>query len=155
MLFESLIACLLVVITVTLHAAGFSALLRGLMRSHALDRSGFVPAVLLLIGLTGWLLLVHLTEIALWGLFYRWNGCFPDVESALYFSGTTYTTLGYGDIVLVKPWRLFAPLETMTGILLCGLSTGLFFAVVSRWISNWMQGRIATESKRQTTRTQS
>jgi hypothetical protein len=34
---------------------------------------------------------------------------------------------------------MFAPLETLTGILMCGLSTGLFFALVSRWIIHWMQ----------------
>jgi hypothetical protein len=28
---------------------------------------------------------------------------------------------------------------------MCGLSTGLFFAVVSRWLGNWMQWRNAVE----------
>lgn len=34
--------------------------------------------------------------------------------------------------VLPKEWRLFGPLEGLTGILMCGLSTGLFFAILSR-----------------------
>jgi hypothetical protein len=63
----------------------------------------------------------------------------------LYFSGVTYTSLGYGDLMLPKPWRLLGPLETLTGILMCGLSTGLFFAVVTRWIRNWMQREAALE----------
>jgi hypothetical protein len=50
-----------------------------------------------------------------------------------------YTTVGYGDLVLPKPWRMLAPLEALTGTLMFGLSTGLFFAIVQRWISNWMQ----------------
>jgi len=37
----------------------------------------------------------------------------------------------YGDVVLQKPWRLLAPLEGLTGILMCGLSAGLFFATVT------------------------
>jgi len=143
MLMEILIACLLVVVTVATHAFGFSALLRAMMRSRALDRSGFITPFV--IGLTCWLILIHLVEIALWGLFYLWRGCLPDAESAFYFSAVTYTTVGYGDLVLAKPWRLLAPLEALTGILMCGLSTGLFFAIVSRWIGNWIHKKTESE----------
>jgi hypothetical protein len=41
-----------------------------------------------------------------------------------------------------------APLETLTGILMCGVSTGLFFALVSRWITNWVQRKTAPEPQR-------
>jgi len=134
----------LVVVTVIMHAAGFSALLRAMIRSHALDTSGFWRITWLLVGLTCWLMLIHLVEISVWGLFYFWQGCMPDAPdagSAIYFSGVTYTSLGYGDQLLAKPWRMLAPLETLTGILMCGLSTGLFFAVVSRFMSNFMKRR--------------
>jgi hypothetical protein len=70
-----------------------------------------------------------------------WQGCLPDAESAFYFSGVTYTTVGYGDLVLPKPWRILAPIEALTGLLMCALSGGLFFAVVSRRISNWVKER--------------
>ena len=43
------------------------------------------------------MIFIHLTEIAVWGAFYYWQGGMPDIESALYFSGVTYTTVGYGD----------------------------------------------------------
>ena len=99
----------------------------------------------MVIGLACWLILIHLAEISVWGLFYFWRGCLPDAESAFYFSAVTYTTVGYGDLVLPRPWRTLAPLEALAGILMCGLSTGLFFAVVSRWISNWMQRKTAPE----------
>ena len=132
-------------VTVAVHAVGFDVLLRALMRSHALATTGFRPVTQLVIALTCWLMLVHMVEIAVWGLFYFWQGCLPDAESAFYFSGVTYTTVGYGDLVLAKPWRLLAPLEALTGILMSGLSTGLFFALVNRWIGNWMQRRGALE----------
>ena len=48
------------------------------------------------------------------------------------FLGVTYTTVGYGDLVLPQEWRLIGSVEGLTGILMCGLSSGLFFAVVSR-----------------------
>ena len=143
MLTKILIAGGLVVVTVTIHAVGIAVLLRAMIRSHALDKSGFRPVTGMVIGLTCWLILIHLAEIAFWGLFYLWRGCLPDAESAFYFSGVTYTTVGYGDLVLSKPWRMFAPLEALTGILMCGLSTGFFFALVSRWHSNWMQRKTA------------
>lgn len=145
MLIKPLIACLLVVVTVAIHAVGFSTLLRAMIRSRTLDKAGFRPVTLLVMGLTCWLVLIHLAEISVWGLFYIWQGCLPDTESAFYFSGVTYTTVGYGDLVLPKAWRMLAPVEAMTGILMCGLSTGLFVALVSRWHSNWMQWRAALE----------
>jgi hypothetical protein len=135
----------LVVLTVVIHAVGFAALLRAIVRSRALDTLGFWPRTRLLIGLTCWLILIHLAEISVWALVYFWQGCFSEVEAAFYFSGVTYTGVGYGDLALPKPWRMLAPLETLTAILMCGLSTGLFFAVVMRWISNWMQRKTAPE----------
>ena len=115
MLIKVLIAVGLVVVTVAMHAVGFSALLRAMMRAHALDRLGFWPVTGMVIGLTCWLILIHLAEIAVWGLFYFWQGCLPDAESAFYFSGVTYTTVGYGDLVLPKPWRMLGPVRGFDG----------------------------------------
>ena len=81
-------------------AVGLAALLRALMRSHALPPTGFSPVTWLLIRVTWSLILIHLVEIAVWGLFYFWQDCLPDAESAFYFAGVTYTTVGYGDLVL-------------------------------------------------------
>lgn len=145
MLIEILIAGGLVMVTVFIHAAGISALLRAMMRSHALATSGFLPVTRIVIAVTCWLIVIQAIEISVWGLFYFWWGCLPDAESAFYFSGVTYTTVGYGDLVLPKPWRMLAPLEALTGILMCGLSTGLFFALVSRWIGNWTRWRDASQ----------
>jgi hypothetical protein len=56
----------------------------------------------------------------------------PDLQAALYFSAVTYTTTGYGDLVLPEEWRIVGGVEALTGILMCGWSTGFFFAVASR-----------------------
>jgi hypothetical protein len=90
------------------------------------------PITALLTRVTWWLILIHLAAISVWGFFYLWKGCLPDAESAFYFAGVTYTTIGYGDLVLQEPWRMLGPIEGLTGILMCGLSAGIFFAVVSR-----------------------
>ena len=111
---------------------GIAVLVRGLVRLHAGPPAGDWPIARMLLRIIWWLVLLHLTEISIWGLFYWWRGCLPNAESAFYFSGSTYTTLGYGDVVLAKPWRLLGPIESLMGVLMCGLSTGYFFVVLSR-----------------------
>jgi hypothetical protein len=106
--------------------------LAALVRSRADPPSETWPIVWLLVRLAWLLILIHALEISVWALFYRWWDCMPDAESAFYFSGVTYTTLGYGDLVLPQRWRLLGPVEGLTGILMCGLSAGLFFATVTR-----------------------
>jgi len=125
-------ASVLMAVTVAVHAAGIAVMLRGLMRLHALPPTGAWPITRMLLRMIWWLILLHLAEISVWGLFYLWRGCLPDAETAFYFSGVTYTTVGYGDVVLAKPWRLLGPIESLMGILMCGLSTGYFIAVLSR-----------------------
>jgi hypothetical protein len=132
MLSTTLIASALVAVTVAVHAGGLAALLKNLMRSPDVLSSRFWPMTWLLIRVTWVLILIHLAEIAVWAFFYLWVGVLPDAESAFYFSGVTYATVGYGDVVLQKPWRMLGPVEGLTGILMCGLSTGFFFALLSR-----------------------
>jgi len=126
------IAAVLVAITVAIHAAGLSLVLSYLVKSQAQPPTQPWPITLLLIRLTWLLILIHAAEISVWAFFYLWAGCLPDAESAFYFSGVTYTTIGYGDIVLPKPWRMLGPIEGATGILMCGLSAGVFFAAVTK-----------------------
>jgi hypothetical protein len=125
-------ALVLVAVTVAVHATGLAVLLRGWERWHAVTPARFWPTTALVIRVTWWLILIHLVEISVWGLFYFWKGFLPDAESAFYFSGVTYATIGYGDLVLSGPWRMLGPIEGLTGILMCGLSTGIFFAMINR-----------------------
>ena len=126
-----LTSCLLAALTVCIHAAGLAVLIRRWTRLSAQPPTRFFTITLMLLHTIWWLILLHLTEISVWALFYWWRGCMPNAEAAFYFSGATYTTIGYGDLVLAKPWRLMAPLEGIVGVLMCGLSTGYFFVVVN------------------------
>jgi len=106
-------------------------------------RRGFISRTWLLIQLASWAITIHMVEIAMWGLFFWWKKCLPDFESSLYFAVVTYTTVGYGDLVLAKGWRLVAGVEALTGILMCGWSTGFFFVVASSCtVRAWAQERI-------------
>jgi hypothetical protein len=132
MLWIILIACALVAITVAVHAFGLAALVGAVWRKHSQPPTRFLPMTWLLIRVTWLLLLIHVIEIAVWALFFLWADCLPDAESAFYFSGVTYATVGYGDLVLPEPWRMLGPVEGLTGTLMCGLSTGFFFAFLNR-----------------------
>src|SRR6266403_940532 len=56
-----------------------------------------------------------------------------------YFSLATYTTIGFGDVVVGPGWRVLAGIEGLTGILLVGRSTAFVFAVVNRMYEHWRQ----------------
>jgi hypothetical protein len=132
MITKILIALLLMALCVTIHAIGLTGALRWIQRSPAPADPRFWPATWLIIRIAGWLILLHLIEISLWALVYAWGQAMPDLHAAFYFSSVTYTTTGYGDLVLPEAWRLVGGIEALTGILMCGLSTGFFFAIVSR-----------------------
>src|SRR5262245_62021048 len=131
MLSRLLTALSLMAVCVVIHAGGVSFALRRMPRQLAhLDR--FWRSTWLFIRVAGLMVLLHLAEISVWAVFFVWQGAMNDLPSGLYFSAVTYTTTGYGDLVLPQEWRLAGGVEALTGILMCGLSTGFFFAVVSR-----------------------
>ena len=125
------LALSLMAVCVAMHTVGVTCALRWLRR-RAQPAPGLWPGTRLLIGLAAWIILLHLVAITAWGLCYAWTGAMHGVQTALYFSAVTYTTTGYGDLLLPEAWRLVGAVEALTGILMCGLSTGFFFAVVSR-----------------------
>jgi hypothetical protein len=132
MLAKILIAWCLVATTVMFHAAALGVMLHPVLRLTRHLEKRFLPVTWLVAWITWWLIVIHLVEIALWALFLWWQKCLPDAESSFYFSGVTYATIGYGDLVLAKEWRLLGPVEGLTGILMCGLSTAFLFATLSR-----------------------
>ena len=89
------------------------------------------------------LILLHLAETAIWGIFYYWRGLFPDFETSLYFSLGSYTTIGYGDVVLPERWRMLGGIEGLSGVLLCGLSAAFVFALVNSAFQFRVQQRAA------------
>ena len=121
----------LMALCVMIHATGITAAMRWDARRTNIRRS-FWSATRLFVSLAGWIILLHLVEITVWAAFYAWKDAMPDMQSALYFSAVTYTTTGYGDLVLPQEWRLVGGIEALTGIVMCGWSTGFFFVVVSR-----------------------
>jgi len=129
-----MLASLMVGLTVLIHFGGLLALLR-LLRSHDAElraqasqvRPGAVIVVVVL-GLMG----IHSIEVWVYALAYLAIGALGDLESALYFSTVSFTSLGYGDVVLDRRWRLLGSIEAANGLLLFGWSTAFLISVIDR-----------------------
>ena len=125
---------LLAAVTISIHAVCTAGLIRYLMKSPGLFRSKYGD--LKVCSLTAvWLLSIHILETLVWAFAYLWLETTDEIstiEDAAYFATVTFTTLGYGDIVIEGPWRMLAASHAMTGLLVFGWSTALLFSVVER-----------------------
>jgi voltage-gated potassium channel len=129
-----LFAFALTAVTVIIHALGTLGALAHLARAwHRRKGEHWLwAAEIQIVRVVTLLLLLHLIEAGVWAGLYVISGILPNTETALYFSLTSYTTVGYGDVVLQPPWRLLGPIESAVGILMFGWSTGIMVAAINR-----------------------
>ena len=78
------------------------------------------------------LIIPIILDITLWATFYHVQTALPNFEEALYFSTVTFTTVGYGDVVLGSDWRQLATFEAINGWVIFGWATALIVAVIQR-----------------------
>ena len=104
MLMTIAIASVLVILTTFIHAASMVAALRGLgiadAGRQARDAGSGVAKVTVVATLALIMFLASMLESVLWAATYLFVGAISDIESSLYFSTVTYTTLGFGDVVM-------------------------------------------------------
>ena len=131
------LSIVMTIIVVTVHLAGLLLLLRFLRRNarHAMRGGGVSQlmrqGVLMLAVVLG-VFLLHTIEIWCYAVAYLALGVFADFPTALYFSATAFSTLGFGDIVIGPDWRLFGSVEGVTGLILIGWSSAFLLSVTSR-----------------------
>jgi voltage-gated potassium channel len=125
-------ALVLVTLTLILQSAGMAALIQWAKAhlSPSIHRFGMLRSAVLVIRLTSMIVCLHMLTILPWAGFYRWN-CFATWESAIYFSAASYSTVGASELVLPRLWRTLCPIESIVGVLMCGLSTSFLFAIVT------------------------
>jgi voltage-gated potassium channel len=141
-------AMVLIPLTLFTQSAGMAGLILW-SRAYFIRNTGklgLFRCVELLARVTTAMIFLHIVEVLLWTAFYRWK-CLPALEPAFYFSITSYSTVGYGDVLLPPFWRLLGPVESVTGVLMCGLSGGLLFALVTRLIGH--EDRFLSSSPKQ------
>lgn len=82
-----------------------------------------------------WMFLGICVQAGLWGMIYMSQPAItelPDAQTAFYFSMVTYTSLGYGDIVLTGQWRALSAIQAANGVIIFGWTTALIFYFIQR-----------------------
>lgn len=139
----------LVSLSVVIHIIGLVLLADWLIKHRPMVEREFrvIRNASLLISVFTVIVILHLVETFIWAAFYDLWSIFGDLETSWYFSLGTYTTIGYGDVVLPARWRMLGGLEGISGVLLCGLSTAFLFTVVNEMFAHRVQHRSARSGR--------
>src|SRR5215470_6963187 len=136
----ALLGLALLVTCVIVQSVGMLALIHWLARVRLILESPSTPRrVALLLRLFLAIVLLHLIQVGLWAVVFLAARVLPNLETALYLSLVSYTTIGFGDVVLGPGWRVLAGIEGLTGIVLIGWSTAFMFAIVNRMYEHWRE----------------
>lgn len=114
-------------------AVGHQALDKRLARIGSTRRPFYRTVLIWLIIM--WMFLAICFEASAWSLVYLAIpaiSALPDLQTAFYFSMVTYTTLGYGDVVLLGDWRILSAIQAANGVIIFGWTTALIFYFIQR-----------------------
>ena len=129
---QLLLGMLLIMVTVLVHGMSLDYLLRYLGKIWPTWSITFPlhgKPLFLSVTVLG-VFLAHVLEIWMWAVVFLLTGEVHNLETALYFSTVTFTTVGYGDLTLSEKWRLLGSVESANGMLLFGWSTAFIFEVM-------------------------
>ena len=97
------------------------------------DRHPFLTTFRQLTWVMVLLLGAALLQMAMWAALYLLFDeveNIDDFETAMYFSGVTFTSLGYGDITLPPRIRLLSAMEASDGLMMFGITSAIFVGAV-------------------------
>jgi len=132
---QMLLGSLLVLATTAIHVVATAValdVLRKMGRLMHWDKTSRIQRPFLVGALVVALFLVSVLDAVIWAYVYLGVGAIEQLETALYFSMVTFTTLGYGDVTLSSDWRLLASFEAANGIMMFGWTTALLAAFMGR-----------------------
>jgi Ion channel len=127
------LALLLATFIATLHAGiifGLGDLLTLLARWGRASLSERPAGILVILAAISGLFVAHIAEASMWAAFFWKSGHLASFGDGWYFAGVSHTALGYGDVVLQKPWRSLGPICAINGLLTFGCSTATLFLVL-------------------------
>ncbi|MEO1168036.1 MAG: potassium channel family protein [Pseudomonadota bacterium] len=88
--------------------------------------------IVFLTAMTLWMVAALSIAVWLWAAGFMILGVFTTPEDALYFSAVSFTTLGFGDVLLEKPWRLLSGFIAANGLILFSLATAFLIEAIRR-----------------------
>jgi hypothetical protein len=134
MFLQLLIGTFMIGTTVIMHALALDFIIRNtrsiettIMHARYRRWKPFVIATIVLA-----IFFAHVVEIWVWAAVYFALSAFPHFETALYFSTTAFTTVGFGDMMPTQNWRLLGAVEGANGFMLFGWSTAFTFEILSQ-----------------------
>jgi hypothetical protein len=128
MIMSLLLGALLVLATFFIHAAGIVGLTALFGDGDAEKRTPYLVGIRAMLLLVFGLFLLLMIEVGVWALAFVWIGFFDDLETAVYFSTSTFATVGFGDVAPAHDWRLLAAIEGIAGFLIIGWSSAFLVA---------------------------
>jgi hypothetical protein len=145
MLSNIAIGVLMLSTTTIIHAGGMLVTFRVLDKyAHRHARPSNWSRLTVVAG-TVWMMSAALVlELLAWAGIYIVLGEFDAIEPAVYFSNVTFTTVGYGDIVLSPGRRLLASFQAANGIIMFGWTTAVVIAAVQRVMRSRGSGHRST-----------
>ena len=121
----------MMVVTTAIHAGGMLLVMQ-MSASHKGPSTKRLTRLFLVSGVVILMFIVSVMEVSVWAVTYLALNAIQGFERALYFSMVTFTTLGYGDVVLAEDWRLLSSFEAANGIIMFGWTTAIVIATVQR-----------------------
>jgi hypothetical protein len=92
------------------------------------QRRSFWVTVTVFLAIVG----AHTVQLYVWALAFWLTGALATFPESIYFSLVTYAALGYGDIVLGEHFRIFGAMESVTGLLMFGITTAFLVGYFSQ-----------------------
>lgn len=115
------VMCDKVFIFIENHARGYALKFKSFWKIWALIVSIFMIGAAIMMDIWLWTILFYFLEPHILG----------NIENALYFTTITFTTVGYGDVVLPPEWRLLSSSTAINGMIIFGWSTAFIFEIMS------------------------
>jgi hypothetical protein len=100
--------------------------------NRLLHSTKFVKLFIPIAGTFALLIISHTIQVWIWAFVLIWLGALPALFEAIYFSLVTYTTLGYGDVILSDEYKVFGAMASVTGLLNFGVSTAILVAILGK-----------------------
>jgi hypothetical protein len=131
----------MLMLCVGIHGFGLFSLNRAMRAEAMVERLEHVTPLslrgaLFTFGIVLTLIAIHGFEIWAYALLYLAIGALSGIETALYYSTISYTTVGYSDVHIQQAWRLLGAFESIVGMILIGWSTAFFFRMLGRIDAN-------------------
>jgi hypothetical protein len=155
MLRQLILATAMASMIVLVHLTGLAILMR-LLRSHSrILRSVRILPLTLLLAATLGIIAVHTVEIWLYAALYLQLHAFRQFEEALYFSTVAYASIGFGDLLMPKEWRILGAIEGAVGIIMLGWSTAFLVSLLAQlklFGHDWLTPDARSEQRKDATR---